>query len=127
MAEKLQTAGFTGTIQLTSHLGQFCLKSKDTGELILPSEDDLLSSCTISNLNAQQADIAGLEESIGFNHFTAAFDLQYGERLTLAIKTAGLNIPSTTYPEKNTESSAFAWNAIAQQNQRVEIELRPHQ
>ena len=126
-AEKLHTAGFKGAINLTSHLGEFCLISNDAGDPELPVEEQTLSECTINGVTEQQAEIIGLEKTVQFDNFIAIFERQYDDNLRITLTSAGLSTPSVHYPEKNPEDSAVKWNNIAQQNQRVVIEFMPLQ
>jgi len=126
-AEKLHTAGFKGSINLTSHLGEFCLLANENGNPELPIEPQTLSECTISDINEQQAEHLGLEKTVQFDNFVAAFELQYENSLSITLKSEGLSTPTASYPEKSTEFSAKRWNAIATKNQRVEIEFMPLQ
>ncbi|OUS26252.1 hypothetical protein A9Q99_18640 [Gammaproteobacteria bacterium 45_16_T64] len=126
-ADKLNTAGFKGSINLTSHLGQFCLVANEDGDSELPVDQQTLSECTINDINVQQAEHLGLEKSIQFGNFIAAFERQYDNNLHLSFNSAGLSSPTSEYPEKNPEFSAQKWNSIAQQNHRVEIEFMPLQ
>lgn len=127
-AEKLHSAGFKGSINLTSHLGQFCLIANESGDPELPSSQQTLSECTINDHSEQQAEHLGLEQSIQFDNFIASFEEQYeGNGLHIKMVSAGLSTPSKNYPGKNPEYSASKWNEIAQINQRVEIEFMPLQ
>ncbi|OUR90453.1 hypothetical protein A9Q81_18310 [Gammaproteobacteria bacterium 42_54_T18] len=126
-AEKLNTAGFKGTINLTSHLGEFCLIANEVGDPELPVEHQTLSECTINGITEQQAEILGLEKTIQFNNFVAVFERQYDDNLRITLTSAGLSTPSVHYPDKNPEYSAKKWNDMAQQNQRVVIEFMPLQ
>ncbi len=126
-AEKLHTAGFKGTINLTSHLGEFCLIANDEGDSELPAKEQTLSECTINGVTEQQAEILGLEKTVQFDNFIAAFERQYSNNLHITLTSAGLSTPSVHYPEKNPEDSAIQWNNTAQKNQRVVIEFMPLQ
>ena len=126
-AEKLHTAGFKGTISLTSHLGEFCLIANEVGDPELPVEEQTLSECTINGVTEQQAEIRGLEKTVQFDNFIAAFERLYDNDLRITLTSAGLSTPSEHYPEKNPEYSATKWNDTAQRNQRVVIEFMPLQ
>lgn len=126
-AEKLHVAGFRGNINLTSHIGDFCLIANEAGDPELPVEQQTLSECTINDINEQQAEVLGLEKTIQFENFMARFERQYDNDMQITLASAGLSTPSTNYPEKNPEYSANKWNDIAQQNHRVVIEFMPLQ
>ena len=126
-AEKLHTAGFIGSINLTSHLGEFCLIANEVGDPELPVEQQTMSECTINGITEQQAEILGLEKTVQFDNFMANFERQYDDNLRITLISAGLSTPSVHYPEKSPEYSAKKWNDMAQQNQRVVIEFIPLQ
>ena len=126
-AEKLHTAGFKGTINLTSHLGEFCLIANEVGDPELPIEQQTMSECTINGITEQQAEVLGLEKTIQFDNFMAVFERQYDDDLRITLISAGLSTPSVHYPEKSPEYSAKKWNDMVQQNQRVVIEFMPLQ
>ncbi len=126
-AEKLHTAGFKGSINLTSHLGEFCLIANEVGDPELPVEQQTMSECTINGRTEQQAEVLGLEKTVQFDNFMAKFERQYDDDLRITLTSAGLSTPSVHYPEKGPEYSAKKWNDMAQQNQRVVIEFMPLQ
>lgn len=127
IANRLQAAGFIGTIALTSHLGNFCVTTSSSGEPLLPEPDQLVSDCSINTLPEQQAETLGMEQTMGFNHFLAAFEIQFGNSIRLELNTAGNQSPLQAYPEQDSDLLAANWNKVAANNNRVTIELKPDQ
>jgi len=126
-ADKLHEAGFKGSINVISHLGQFCLIANDAGDPELPSDEQTLSECTINNANEQQAELLGLEKTPQFERHMTETEQLYGEDLLISFTSTGLSTPAIEYPEKSPELSAAKWNDIARQNHRITIELSPQQ
>ncbi|PCJ47546.1 MAG: hypothetical protein COA99_00615 [Moraxellaceae bacterium] len=126
-ADKLDTAGFKGTISLTSHLGLFCLAVNESGDPELPAELQTLADCNLNDMNEQQAELLGLEKTVQFANFLAAFERNYGSDLQVSLHSKGLSAPAKDYPEKSIETSASTWNSVAEQNQRIVIEFMPLQ
>ena len=127
IGNRLQAAGFKGVIALTSHMGDFCLTSDSAGTAILPDSDALVSSCTIRSLPENETELLGMEQSMGFNNFLAAFDLQFGDDLRIEMNTEGNQEAQLPYPEQEPDLLASEWNQVAATNQRVDIQLRPSQ
>lgn len=125
VADRLQTAGFAGTILVTSHLGTFCTTTGPTGEPILPSSDARASECEVQSISEFDAVQLGMAQTIGFNHFAASFDVQYQDTIKLDLRTSGARIPRKPYPDLDPELAAVEWNRIAGMNNRVELELKP--
>ncbi|MCG8315121.1 MAG: hypothetical protein MI976_18080, partial [Pseudomonadales bacterium] len=125
IANRLQAAGFDGTLILTSHLGDFCLTTNGDGTPALPEEGQLISACNINQLPEQQAEALGLEQSMAFNHFLAAFEIQFENSIQLELDTVGNQAPLMDYPDQEPDLLAEEWNQVATQNNRVAIEFRP--
>ena len=125
IGNRLQAAGFEGVITLTSHLGDFCFTSDSAGAPLLPDDDAVVSSCAIRSLPESEAETLGMEQTMGFNNFLAAWDLQFEDRLRIEMSTAGNNEPVREYPQQEPDLLASEWNKAAAANQRVTIELKP--
>lgn len=125
VADRLQTAGFAGTILVTSHLGTFCTTTGPDGEPKLPSSDALASECDVQSVSEFDAVQQGMAQTIGFSHFAASFDVQYQDNIKLDLRTSGARIPKKPYPNLDPELAAVEWNRIAGINNRVELELKP--
>ncbi|MDX1693447.1 MAG: response regulator [Ketobacteraceae bacterium] len=125
IGNRLQAAGFEGVISLTSHLGDFCFTSNSAGAPILPEEDQLVATCSIRSLPQGEAETLGMEQTMGFNHFLAAFELQFGDAIRIEMDTRGNQEPVKEYPEQEPDLLASEWNKVAAANQRVTIELKP--
>ncbi len=127
IANRLQAAGFQGTLVLTSHLGDFCFTSDSAGAPLLPEPDQLVATCSIRSLPEGEAETLGMEQTMAFNHFLAAFELQFGDNMRIEMNTQGNSEPVVEYPEQESDLLASEWNRAAAANQRIAIELRPAQ
>ena len=84
-----------------------------------------MSGCDITSLPAQEAEILGLEQTMAFNHFLAAFEIQFGDKIRIELNTAGNEAPVQPYPQREPDLLAAEWNQAAAANQRISIELKP--
>ncbi len=113
--------GFSGTVTLTSHLGQFCLMIDAQGEYqIAPPQASALDCDRIGH---------PLETSTRVNErLSVPFSRLYREHgngdplnLVLEALNGSESVPVTDYPSSN--ATAAEWNQIARINNRVVIEL----
>lgn len=125
IASRLDKVGFTGTLALTSHLGNYCVVTNPNGQTFLPSASDILSNCVINILPPQQEEVIGLEKSAKFENFMTDFNERYEGKIRLSFNTEGHQSPRKRYPVQESDTLASEWNRIADQNQRVVIELQP--
>lgn len=116
----LNTANYSGIVQITAHVGKFCFVSNSNGQFVLPAKDTLFSTCQVlePDINIEKiADpkflqlIKEINES-NDNSFTIALEVnQDPNKLTL-------------YPEPSSTLRALEWNQVAQKNHRVEFAFR---
>ncbi|HIP53441.1 MAG TPA: response regulator [Chromatiales bacterium] len=124
LLSRLANMGFIGTVQLTSHLGRFCLQEGDHG-LTLANDDRPASECRFRPLNEPEAVTEGAFQTIGFSNYLATAPALADGKITVEINSAGISRPITPYPSVSTAVTAGEWNRIAERNQRIEIKLIP--
>ncbi len=69
--------------------------------------------------------VRSAEQSVAFANYVAALESDVMDPIAIEIAAHGNSIPRTSYPLAAAASTAGEWNAIAQQNNRVEITLLP--
>ena len=122
---RLKALGFTGTVQLHSHLGEFCLVGDEVSGHILPPPDLPVTSCTLIGHPLQHLPSQGERQSIAFANFLAASPLLDNSGISIELVPHLYSNPHVTYPPRHQDITAFEWNRIAAANNRVEVILNP--
>jgi CheY-like chemotaxis protein len=119
-----EMTGFRGVIELTSHVGQFCLRSEG-GRYIVPGDSLPISACSKIGDTEKEVQEHGLARSGAFRQFVAQVNTDRRSDLRIELITAGAEQPLLAYPPEDEVRHAGDWNRIAAVNNRVEITLRP--
>lgn len=118
----LEDLGFSGEVQLTSHLGQFCLAQNEVQRLILADDQRSALDCDQLGHSLEFSTQVSERLSVPFSRLLR----EYSEgplRLSLVALDASESQPLHDYPSAT--SPAVEWNHVALQNNRVEIILQP--
>ena len=122
---RLQSLGFTGTVQLHSHLGEFCLVGDEVNGYALPPPDLPVTDCTLIGHPLQQLPSLGERQSIAFANFLATSPLLNNSGVNIDLVPHLYSRPRVGYPPQHQDVTAFEWNRIAAANNRVEVTLIP--
>ncbi len=121
MLDHLENLGFQGEIKLTSHLGRFCLQVDDNGTYVLANEDLLAANCDYSGHVLDHSSF--VTDRLGPEFAKLIERVNGGVQLNLVALYASDSTPRVPYPPGT--ARAGDWNAVARQNNRVEVELIP--
>ena len=122
---RLKALGFTGTVQLHSHLGEFCLVGDEVNGHILPPPDLPVTNCTLIGHPLQHLPSQGERQSIAFANFLSASPLLDNSGISIELVPHLYSSPHVAYPPRHQDITAFEWNRIAAANNRVEVTLIP--
>jgi len=122
---RLQALDFTGTVQLHSYLGEFCLVGDEVSGYVLPPPDLPVTDCTLIGHPLQQLPSLGERQSIAFANFLATSPLLNNSGISIDLVPHLYSRPRVGYPPQHQDVTAFEWNRIAAANNRVEVTLIP--
>jgi CheY-like chemotaxis protein len=125
MITRLQALGFTGTVQLHSYLGEFCLIGDEVNGYTLPPPNLPATNCTLIGHPLQQLPSLGERQSIAFANFLATSPLVHNSGISIELLPHLYSRPRAPYPPQQQGITAFEWNRIAAANNRVEVTLAP--
>jgi CheY-like chemotaxis protein len=125
LVQMLHQGGFQGSIHLTAHAGNFCMVEDAGGDLVLASDTLPATACVGFGSEAVRLQRSGQLESVSFASFANRNPLIEGSSIRLVIEPPQDNSPRIDYPVMDGYLLAGDWNAIARNNQRVEMQLRP--
>ena len=125
MITRLQALGFTGTVQLHSYLGEFCLVGDEVNGYTLPPPDLPATNCTLIGHPLQQLPSLGERQSIAFANFIATSPLVNNSGISIERVSHLYSSPRALYPPQQQGVTALEWNRIAAANNRVEVTLVP--
>ena len=125
LVSRLSALGFSGVIQLDSHLGEFCLSGNEVDGFILPPADLPSTECTLIGHPLQELPSLGSRQSIAFANFLATSPLVNNSGISIELIPHLYSRPLAEYPPQHEDITAYEWNRIAARNNRVEITLVP--
>ena len=112
----LNAAAFNGEMQIIAHTGRFCLQRNTSGEFMVPATDTPIDQCQIIESTTTIKQMMTTEFSDFINKLNSG---DAGFHIT--VDSHYDNQPLVNYPIIESDTTAGEWNAIAQQNRRVEI------
>ena len=125
LISRLAALGFTGVVQMDSHLGEFCLSGNDVDGYTLPPADMAVTECTTIGHPLQDLPSLGSRQSIAFANFLATSPLVNNSGIQIELIPHLYSRPLAEYPPRHEDISAYEWNRVAARNNRVEITLIP--
>lgn len=123
LLERLAALGFTGTVRLDSHVGDFCYIPGPADTSLIAPDEIPASSCTALGLEPGAARAASAVESVAFAAFLGTRASDAAIRIQLV--PHGNTQPAVAYPPATDGLTAGEWNLIARQNNRVSVTLLP--
>ncbi len=125
LVTRLKALGFRGTLQLESHLGEFCLTGNEVDGFVAAAPDLPVTSCDLIGHPLQQLPAPGERQSIAFANFLATSPLVNSGDIHLEIVPFLFSRPRIPYPPQSDTVTALEWNRIATANNRVDVRLIP--
>ncbi len=123
LLDHLAELGFTGTVRLDSHVGDFCYSAGPQDTLVVAPDDLPADRCERIGLPADEARAASARESVAFANFLST---RRGDAtMRIEVTPHGNVMPAVPYPSDPQGLTAGEWNLIARQNNRVSVTLRP--
>jgi len=122
---RLSESGYAGKIILETHAGEFCLLGDQETGFRLPSPELKADQCEFIGNPVQPTDLPAAHQSLSFANFANSTPLLNEGALAMEVVAASRTDPLYGYPDKPEETTAQAWNAVAEKNNRVVIYLEP--
>jgi CheY-like chemotaxis protein len=123
LLERLAALGFTGSVRLDSHVGDFCYAAGPEESLVVAPEDLPAERCERIGLPMDEARSASARESVAFASFLTSRASDPAIRIEIA--PHGNTMPAVPYPPGPQGLTAGEWNQVARQNNRVTVTLLP--
>jgi len=125
LVSRLKSLGFHGTVQLESHLGEFCLSGNEVDGYAEAAADLPVTACDLVGHPLQQQPALGERQSIAFANFLATSPLINSGDIRLDIESFLFSRPRIPYPPQSDTVTAFEWNRVAAANNRIDVRLIP--
>ncbi len=125
LVDRLTALGFTGTVRLDGHVGDFCYVPGADGTLLLAADDLPVERCARMGLGTEEARTASARQSVAFANYLGSRAAD--PALRIEVVAHGNAQPAVPYPALLAGLTAGEWNAVARQNNRVSITLLPGQ
>jgi CheY-like chemotaxis protein len=122
---RLVAVGFSGTIRLDAHLGEFCLDNDAAGGYRLADADSSIMDCVLLGHPLGGSASLSDQQSLGFANFLASSPLVKDSGIEVQIVARGTRDSVRRYPYSPSFRTAAEWNRIAALNNRVEFTLIP--
>ena len=120
---KLKNTNFEGTVKLLRHQGRFCYRNFGEGESpVLAANETPLSECMLAD-ETVMGSIAHLNsQTIEFSNYLSSLSIENGKSIKVELESKGAGFPALSYVNAQ---NAGEWNAIAEQNNRLEVLIIP--
>jgi len=125
LLERLAAIGFTGTVQLEAHLGEFCLGDDGAGGYRLADPDIAVGECDLVGHPLGGSESLRERLSVGFANFIATSPLLEDTGITVRLLAHGSRESTRRYPFPLDLRTAGEWNRVAELNNRVDFTLIP--
>ncbi|MEZ5565764.1 MAG: response regulator [Gammaproteobacteria bacterium] len=122
LIERLRAIDFRGIVRLKSHVGDFCMQ-RTAEQDWRPAPDALpATSCDRIGLPPEESRAESARQSVAFANYLSELTLAGGP-IRVDLDPMGRAQPLVPYPVLSDDLKAGEWNAVARQNQRVEVQL----
>ncbi len=122
LVKRLKEAGFRGTLELRANLGNFCLQKSEAGELSVAPPGLEIGQCLFASDFRGTNDWLN-DQSVAFANYMSVETERSGGEIEIILFSNGFNEPMMPYPERYDVKTAGEWNNIAEQNQRLQVNL----
>ncbi len=122
MVDQLKRAGFKGTLELRAHYGNFCLRTTESGDMVLAAPETEIAKCQFAK-DLKGSDAWRNEQSVAFANYINVELARSGGDVEILLFSNGFNDPAVPYPAVYDVKTAGEWNRIAQLNQQVRVSL----
>jgi CheY-like chemotaxis protein len=125
LLEQLQELGFTGQVEIEAHVGDFCATHAGSGAYELAGSGLNVAQCDVLGLATDEALKRSSQQSVAFAIFINNTLQQTGGQIRINVVPLGNSEPLIAYPIVNGGYSAEDWNAVAIQNNRINVRIYP--
>jgi CheY-like chemotaxis protein len=125
LLERLVALSFHGRVRIESHLGEFCLVTDASGNYVLAPSDLPIEACTMVGNPLDNSGAVIDRQSVGFAEFLRSSPLLSASGISVELIAHDRVHSLARVPVPPNVSTAGEWNAIAQQNNRLEFGLIP--
>ncbi len=122
---QLQELGFTGQVQVETHVGDFCTMQTSAGAYELAGAGKTVGQCDLVGLATDEALKQSSQQSVTFAIFISNTLQQTGGQIRINVVPLGNSEPLISYPIANGGYSADDWNTVAMQNNRIKVTIFP--
>ena len=123
MSGRLLEIGFSGSVNIETHVGDFCMILNGPDSYELPPAGVPADRCDVVGIDYDESLQLGLQQSVAFANFVSVSEAQTQGRIRFVISTLGNSEPAVPYPVSLAGLSARSWNEIAAANNRVQISI----
>lgn len=125
LVTQLRAIGFSGVVQIDTHVGEFCQIADGLGGFMMAPSDLALLDCERLGMDAEDALRLSAKQSVRFANYVAALQGDPENLITVQINALGISAPLAAYPPALAGVAAGDWNRVARENNRVQVALFP--
>jgi CheY-like chemotaxis protein len=125
LVAQLLELGFSGQVRIETHVGDFCLSHSGAGMYAPAAAALTIDACDLLAVEADEALDRGRQQSVGFANFIQNTLLRTSGQLRFDVVSLGNSEPLVAYPSTEGGTIAAEWNAVAIQNNRINVTLYP--
>lgn len=127
LVTRLREQGFRGRLNVSTHVGEFCLTGNGIEGYSMAADDLPVKRCDVVGNPFEDSLTNAQRQSVAFANLISTLRQQTGEGMTIDVSYAGRK-PTVPYldGERLNQATAGEWNRIAAQNNRVDFAAIPN-
>ena len=125
LTARLISLGFTGTVRVETHVGNFCMAAATVSSWALAPENLPADQCDRIGFEPDEAIEFGSRQSVAFADYVSSSEQRTAGSIRFEFVSLGNAEPAVGYPESGSGITAGIWNEIASLNNRVVVSLFP--
>ncbi len=123
LATRLGATGFSGTILVETHVGEFCFEQGASGELIVADDTLPFAACIQVGQTVAEADRIGSQQSVAFANLAQTISERTQGNITIVTSTLANTAPVGSYPPLTDTLTAGDWNQVARASHRIVVTI----
>jgi CheY-like chemotaxis protein len=125
LVARLRAIGFSGVLQIDTHVGDFCEVADGAGGFSIAPDDLPIVKCERLGLGPEEALRMSARQSVRFANYVAALQTDPVNVVGVEIAALGNTAPVAPYPPNLPGIPAGDWNRVARENNRVQVTFLP--
>jgi len=125
LIKKAVEANYTGSINLQTHVGIFCLSRDLEGNYKLAEDSLSVTQCEYIGNHMQPYDDPSTHQSLSFANYLSTLSSLSAKGIEIDVTNISRAFELSKYPKQSSQTTAEEWNLAAKLNNRITVKLNP--